>query len=65
MSRAGMMMLFRAQLAAVEAEIRAKHAEIASLRAAHEAAEAKIAELNHHKEKLQREHDKAETEANG
>ncbi len=58
MSRAGMMMLFRAQLESVEAEIRAKQAEIASLRAAQEAAEAKIQELNHHKEKLMEESDK-------
>lgn len=60
MSRAGMMMLFRAQLESVEAEIRAKQAEIASLRAAQEAAEAKITELNHHKEKLMEESDKHE-----
>lgn len=35
-----MMLLFRSQLSAVEAEIRAKNAEIASHRAAQEAAEA-------------------------
>ena len=62
MSRAGMMMLFRAQLESVEAEIRAKQAEIASLRAAQEAAEAKIQELHHHKEKLMEESDKHEPE---
>jgi hypothetical protein len=52
MSRAGMMMLFRAQIAAVEAEIRAKQAEIASLQASREAAEAKLEELHHHKDRL-------------
>lgn len=56
-----MMMLFRAQLASVEAEIRAKEAEIASLRAAQDAAEAKIQELNHHKEKLLEESEKDQT----
>ncbi len=55
MSRQGAMMLFRAQLAAVEAEIRAKHAEIASLAAAREAAEAKLDELNHVKRKIREE----------
>ena len=52
MGRQGMMILFRAQLATVEAEIRAKEAEIASLKAAREAAEAKLEELNHTKRKL-------------
>ncbi len=60
MGRQSMMLLFRSQIAAVEAEIRAKNAEIASLRAAHDAAEAKIQELHHYKEKLQYQHDKAE-----
>ena len=60
MGRQSMMLLFRSQIAAVEAEIRAKNAEIASLRAAQEAAEAKIQELHHHKEKLKDQHDKAE-----
>ncbi len=59
MSRQGMMMLFRAQLAAVEAEIRAKQAEIASLHAAREAAEAKLEELNHTKRKLEEENKNA------
>lgn len=54
MSRAGMMILFRAQLAAVEAEIRAKEAEISSLKAAREAAEAKLLELRHHKDHLEK-----------
>ena len=56
MSRQSMMMLFRAQLAAVEAEIRAKQAEISSLKAAREAAEAKLEVLNHTKRKIEEEH---------
>ncbi|MEQ8824048.1 MAG: hypothetical protein RIC14_06725 [Filomicrobium sp.] len=60
MSRAGMMVLFRAQLASVEAEIRAKKAELESLRLAQEAAEAKIEELHHHKEKLVQESEATE-----
>lgn len=40
MNHHSMMLLFRSQLSAVEAEIRAKNAEIASHRAAQEAAEA-------------------------
>ena len=56
MSRQGMMILFRAQLAAVEAEIRAKQAEISSLQAAREAAEAKLEVLNHTKRKIEEEH---------
>lgn len=60
MSRAGMIMLFRAQLASVEAELKAKHAEIASLRAATDAAEAKIEELNRHREHLKNQSDQAE-----
>ncbi len=56
MSRQGMMMLFRAQLAAVGAEIRAKQAEISSLQAAREAAEAKLEVLNHTKRKIEEEH---------
>ncbi len=62
MSRAGMMVLFRAQLSALEAEIRAKEAEIASLKAAQEAAEAKLQELHHHKEKITNDHEKAASE---
>ena len=60
--RQSMMLLFRSQIAAVEAEIRAKNAEIASLRAAQEAAEAKIQELHHHTEKLEDQHDKSDDE---
>ncbi len=56
MSRQGMMMLFRAQLAAVGAEIRATQAEISSLQAAREAAEAKLEVLNHTKRKIEEEH---------
>lgn len=52
-------MLFRAQLAAMEAEIRAKHAEIAPLAAAREAAEAKLEELNQVKRKIKEENDLA------
>ncbi len=63
MGRQSMMLLFRSQIAAVEAEIRAKNAEIASLRAAQEAAEAKIQELHHHREKLQDQHDNADDDA--
>jgi hypothetical protein len=62
MGRQSMMLLFRSQIAAVEAEIRAKNAEIASLQAAQEAAEAKIQELHHHKEKLEEQHDKSDDE---
>lgn len=53
--RQSMMMLFRAQLAAVDAEIRAKEAEIASLQAVREAAEAELEELNHTRRKLEEE----------
>ena len=60
MGRQSMMLLFRSQIAAVEAEIRAKNAEIASLGAAQQAAEAKIQELHQHKERLKGQHDKAE-----
>lgn len=55
MGRQGMMILFRAQLASVDAEIRAKKAEIASLVAAREAAEAKLEELSHMKRKIEEE----------
>ncbi len=60
--RESMMLLFRSQIAAVEAEIRAKNAEIASFRAALEAAEAKSQELHYHKEKLEEQHDKSDDE---
>ena len=53
--RQSMMMLFRVQLAAVDAEIRTKEAEISSLQAAREAAEAKLEELNHSRRKLEKE----------
>ena len=62
MGRQSMMLLFRSQIAAVEADIRAKNAEIASLQAAQEAAEAKVQKLQHHKEKLKEQHDKSNDE---
>jgi hypothetical protein len=57
-----MMLLFRAQLAAVEAEIRAKEAEISTLRVAREAAEAKLAELSQRRLVLEEEHKNAQAE---
>ena len=56
MSRQAMMMRDRAPLAAGEAEIGAKQAEISSLKAAREAAEAKLEVLNHTKRKIEEEH---------
>ncbi len=62
MGRQSMMLLFRAQLAAVEAEIRAKEAEISTLRVAREAAEAKLAELSQRRLVLEEEHKNAQAE---
>ena len=62
MGRQSMMLLFRAQLAAVEAEIRAKEAEISTLRVAREAAEAKLVELNQRRSVLEEEQKNAQTE---
>jgi septal ring factor EnvC (AmiA/AmiB activator) len=59
MGRQGAMILFRAQLAAVDAEIKAKHAQIASLAAAREAAEAQLKELHHRKRKIEEDHREA------
>ena len=57
-----MMLLFRAQLAAVEAEIRAKEAETSTLRVAREAAEAKLAELSQRRLVIEEEHKNAQAE---
>ena len=62
MGRQSMMLLFRAQLAAVEAEIRAKEAEISTLRVAREAAEAKLAELSQRRLVIEEEHKNAQAE---
>ena len=62
MGRKSIMLLFRAQLEAVESEIRAKEAEISTLRVAREAAEAKLVELNQRRSVLEEEQKNAQTE---
>lgn len=62
MSRAGMMILFRAQIEAVEAEIRAKQAQIASLRAAQEDTEMQLKALERRKDELQKGHAEIESD---